>query len=263
MTDFASLSDFWWMTNQQRGRFTFMRVTHHSPSDNSSRLDDSAFLETAGDVLSSSELEKYCVDHGRTNLHRYLMVWDSPSCERGLPGPQLLDIDIEPSDLSSNRELDGLDMALSVTRDIVRFVLPDALHFSPETFRVYFSGQKGFHVEIVPDAVAEWLSRPSPSTLCELQRQQHNFRREVIRCLEHRNWHIRHNCNWVVGPGYRVVLDRLHSYLRLHWTVNAWLQDGQLMRRLVMPLTLKQLNTFTIEKIVSCASARASSCGHS
>ena len=239
------LSDLWWMGKEEVKRFHFLRITRHEPEDIRCHPSDSAFLETAGDVVEISEVEEYYKNRGRVNIHRSMTV---PCCQQsgaeGISGPQLLDIDLHDPEAN---ELSDLREALVVCRHIVQPTLLETLGFGHDEVRVFFSG-KGFHVEVIPSAVARLLKLPQPLKLTELKEQQHKFRDRVLCMLECAGW--RREGNIVEGTWGRVVLDKMHCYLRLHGSVNRWYVAGSRVSRRTIPVSITELQTVSVEAIL-------------
>lgn len=93
-----------------------------------------------------NNLESWTASQGWTNVHRTTAVFDSATGHVGIEGPYVIDLDAEEGDHGevSARQLETCrERAVMIARHYL------ASGVRTDQIRLYYSGHKGFHVEIV------------------------------------------------------------------------------------------------------------------
>jgi hypothetical protein len=126
----------------------------------------------------------------------------------------------------------NLDEALQATRKLVREYL---CHLGAGTSRVFFTGHKGFNIEVRPQAIGiTSTSNRQQEFDCRLKDIKKEF-----------------------GDNF---VDRRHRYLRLRDSINRWISnDGKISNRMKFELTPDELNSMSIHEICRKSEKLASS----
>lgn len=152
---------------------------------------------------------------------------------RCLIGPFLIDID---------NSSENLDDAQDVTKQVVAY-LTKQLKLSLDDLLIFFSGHKGFNVEIRSEVLG--INGPAHNQI-ELSGRKLS---DIITVLHNNNKTQDFSENVVGSQGAvidRIYGDRLgyklkHSYIRLHDSINKWIRDdGSEMARMKIELTTEQ-----------------------
>lgn len=247
-------SDFWWITDQEKKDYIYVKLVHHAPLAES---DSTASLFSNPDLVIVTAMEKWCANHGRINVYRALKVFKDKLATAGLSGPFILDIDNEKEDLND---------ALAVTREAVKHILT-SFKVTENDIRVFFTGHKGFNIEVRPSAIGIIGSFEEQHSKVESRR------REIIKELQKSKkliakgvgsygengkpiceislkyaWHLK---TYNVVSELGTLIDEIHEYVRLHNSINAWIEDKVTKSRNKVELSIKELESLTIEKIIS------------
>ncbi len=162
-----------------------------------------------------------------------MKVWADESRNDAISGPFIVDIDNGSENLSD---------ALIVTREILEY-LRDSYSIIRDDIHIFFTGHKGFNLEIRPSALK------IQGTVEEQENRKQYVRKEVIKKF-HRGKSF--GCNSVSEKG--TIIDCLHDHIRLHHSLNKWVQnDGTKMARMKIELSLNDLAKLSIGKICEMA----------
>jgi hypothetical protein len=254
-------SDFWWLPEKESSQAWLVGVGHRSPlSDDDGPYDVPWYrsVDPRGELSTDEKryplayLDEWRRTCGNSEVFRTLKLYASPGAqEAALLGPFLIDVD---NSAWNNGYREDLEDALRVTRQVVRFV-GDYWNLSGHQFRIFFTGRKGFNVEIRPDALE--IGGPVASQVqLSLEKLQ-----TMIYHLHSLNGNRNKNDNAVSDRG--TVIDRIygsplssprlkHPYVRLHDSVNKWVtHDGTEIARMKLELSPKELFDSTARAICS------------
>ena len=188
------------------------------------------------------------------NIYRSLTLFDSEGQPARL-GPFYLDIDAELN--SPEGSLDLIDAA-NVAQNTVAFFMNSGV--SESDIRIWFSGHKGFNVEVRPEAIALDSADPS-NTIAWGEKLV-----EVRNALRSDGLITDPAPNVVSSRG--TVLDNVfsrfwphllnHKHLRLGGSKNVWLEaNGSKRARLKMPVSFAELQSIPILSIATDAERQA------
>lgn len=221
--DTALSTDFWWLLPEEASQYRYIDLFHQEPYSDEPETDK----EPLSCPILPSEIRHRLEDIGEwrvkfrnTNIFRSYALYNSDTTGEGIIGPLLLDID-------RTIEQDGgylldLDSALKDTRLLVKEY---CLNLKGEDYRIFFTGHKGFHIEIHPRAI----SMPP-----KLDRWQH---------FEHQ----RKKINSLFGDAF---VDKLHSHVRLHSSINSWIgYSGHQVYFMNFEMSVDELFTHGIKDI--------------
>jgi hypothetical protein len=153
------------------------------------------------------------------NIFRSVAIFYDKHLEDAIYGPLLIDIDREDDIGHQN-----IYKALEDTRLIIEKVI---IKLEKSSFRIFFSGHKGFNIEINPHILGI-----NPS-----QYGEHCFRK------------IQNELISKMGDNF---IDPWHDQIRIHGSINSWIaNDGKVKNRMKYELSLNELNTLTFEEIVT------------
>ena len=253
------MTDFWWLTSSEKSKYTYVELVHHAPLKKEDNSPYASFMNPCFSLVNS--INQWRDRHGNTNVYRSLKSWADESRTDVISGPFIVDIDNECEDLGD---------ALTVARGTVKYVM-DSFNIKEGDMRIFFTGHKGFNVEIRPSAFAIM------GTLEQQERRAERVRKEIIKKLQEgkdvgggylatsQDGKVifrdpvsgrelssheldRRTINLVGEKG--TVVDKTHDYVRLHGSLNKWITaQGEMVRRKV-ELTLNELNNLTIEEIL-------------
>ena len=186
--------EFWWLSVEQRNQFSFVCPSHQNelPNDRVSEL-------TYGQRIRVSHLSAWCEAHHWVNVHRGLTLYSTQSGQsKTLCGPFLLDFDNSEEDLVS---------ASMCVAESLRFLIRELKIDPLRDCRVFFSGRKGFHIELRPMALD-----PASTTY---RRQRPRFHWDLIE-------HVRGACGFKDDPTNQLnstgtVLDPVHDSKRVNF----------------------------------------------
>jgi len=250
-------SDFWWMSEDEASEFRFVFVGHHTPTTNLVSSFELPWFHGAVNRVLVADKVCHPVDWlptwrdicSNVNVYRSLKVFSSPTdTAKGLMGPLLIDIDVSTDSIKDFQHRIGpLQDALVVARKTCA-VLSEKWQLSSRGFRVFFSGQKGFHIEIKPSSVGIHGT---------LQEQLKQIVDRLLASLQNGNPPTSHN---YANSQESVVIDRVygtrrmpelnHPYVRLHGSFNLVVIGSRCIRQRKIPLSLDQVYRADISKIV-------------
>ena len=253
-------SDFWWTTPEEARRFPFLCVGHHDPiSDNDEPLETRWFHSLVNGRFSENKLrypidflEKWRARCSETNVYRSLKLFSAQEEGDVLLGPFLVDIDNSEWDDAGEALREDLVDALDVTRRVTS-ILTDRWQISESDLRIFFSGRKGFNVEVRPEALG--ISGDQAERL----RMSFEKLRDLTDAVS--PWS---NTTEVTNRG--TVLDPIygtrgtgpflrHPFVRLHDSINLWKTRGGFCRRRKVPIALANLGRCDVEAIIRYSEA--------
>lgn len=237
-------ADFWWLPPEIDWQDLVVEVGHSAPlSEKDLWSPDNWSLESgrAGDMLP-----QWRVRHSNVNVHRKLVV-TTPSGE-GLFGPVLLDIDHEEGIQVGDQLVytPDLNVARVVACEAVQRLYANGLN--QRDLRIFFSGRKGFHVEIRPASLG------ATGTL----EQQLNRAREWEEGFRS-SFELPRNCSIdrIFEKSYlstRCGVRPYHSFIRLHGSLNCWLDvHGERRCRQKCQVDWQTLRTSSIKELCRLA----------
>lgn len=268
MSDIYNI-DFWWIQEEER-RSLYVGVGHHKPltdDDQPCEIPWFRSLKNGGLSLDEehyplafiNEWRKACSD---TNVYRTLTLFDN----KGQPvvlGSFLIDID--NSQLVTNAYKEDLDDALRVARATIELLRTKPYKVQEIDLRVFFSGRKGFNIEVRPSSLGiegayEDQIRLSATKLdCIIM--------ALRRCADiSSDSYTQYNGFKLYGAGNAVsnnetIIDRIygsrsngyklkHPYVRLHNSINEWTpKSGTKMARRKIRISLAELSGMSAEQI--------------
>ena len=265
--------DLWWLSESQASQSWFLGVGHHAPLTDDDDQASITSLDQEKPVIpgwfhsldegrpspsfklySRNFLDQWRAECLNTNVYRTMKLFPERSGQQPVLGPFLVDIDNQDR---TNGYSENLDDALSVARQAVGFFVSRCLGETAD-FRVFFSGRKGFNIEVRPEALE--IDGPIAQQL-ELS----NRRLEEV--IEHlRKLNNLAGASNVVSQR-RTQIDRIygsqrfgcqlkHPYIRFHDSWNKWISGGTL-QRMRLELSVDMLRSESIESICLQAENRS------
>ena len=227
-------SDFWWLTPNEKTKYKYVLLMHLEPYSDEPNSDREPLsvrkfhsLDASG---SLSEIEKHyplefisqwrkkCAN---VNIFRSLSLFSTEEDEEALLCPFVIDIDRQ--DESDKGYVPNIDKALEDTRRLVKEYLGK---LKEDEFRIFFTGHKGFNIEVRPQALGI-ISVPN-------RWRQFRDRRADI--------------NRTFGDNF---IDTIKDHVRLHDSINRWIaNDGKEVNRMKFELSLRELNSLGVEEIL-------------
>lgn len=238
MTDYEGDEDFWWMTAEEQKRLRYIHLLNHrvfDESSSSSPFDEESFHSLTEDGEPSSVLLRYPRQYIRSwrnrfsneNVHRSLVVYTNNIGGDSAIGPFLVDIDISLRIQTEQDHWSALEDATEVAQNVYT-IATTTWGISPDEIRLYFSGHKGFHVEIKPSALR--ISGDVEHQIIQSQDTQNI----LIATLSNSTPPVYHNSanksetvniDVVYGTPRRPHLK--HKFLRLAGSINVWDEWGR------------------------------------
>jgi len=233
-----NISDFWWLTSEEAVKYKYIYFCHQEPySDEPNSKKDpksvSRFLSVDEEGNLSSSTKYYPLNFinfwrkrcANINIFRSFGLSSSECDDEKLFGPFLIDIDREEREVDKGY-MQNLDEALEDTRRIVSEYL---YGFKKEDFRIFFTGHKGFNVEVCPQAL----------DVVHINGRLQQFKR-ILKDI---------NRLFISGKD-RQFVDKIHCEVRLHNSINRWIaNDGKIKNRMKFELSLHELNNVTAEEV--------------
>ncbi|MFX0203248.1 MAG: hypothetical protein ACFFCW_44660, partial [Candidatus Hodarchaeota archaeon] len=144
-------SDFWWLSPEEVGQYRYIDLLHQEPYSDEPNTDKSPLscrMLQSDKRHSLESVNQWKARFGNMNVFRSYALYSSDIEGKQIIVPLLLDIDrtIE----QSGGYLPDLDKALEDTRRLVKEYCSNLEH---KDYRILFTGHKGFHIEIRPEAV--------------------------------------------------------------------------------------------------------------
>ena len=240
------MSDFWWLPKNLSRKDLPVGVGHHievADNENVPPLDSWWHsLDRKGDL--SNDIQYYPIDSlnkwksacNNTNVYRTLTIFNGDTKGAILLGPFLIDIDNFKWDSDKDGYKEDLDAAQEVTCKAITF-LSQNWQISSRDMRIFFSGRKGFNIEICPRALG---IRGSVNNQVELSAKKLE---EIIgTIITNKASKSKTVIDRIYGNrfGYRLK----HPYIRLHDSVNKWIcSDGKAIARRRIEITIEELQT--------------------
>ncbi len=231
-------SELWWLTPEETLKYKYIYVCYQEPySDepNSEKAPYSVarFFSVGEGGNFSSEIKYYPLNFieiwrekcANINVFRGFGLSSSEEGVDKLFGPVIIDIDRQEGGFTEGYVQD-LDQALEDTRRLINEYL---YQFNEKDFRIFFTGHKGFHVEI--------LSRALGLIDCERTEEQYEHIIDNINDIFSRNKATR-------------FIDKVHDEIRLHNSINRWIdKNGKIINRMKFELSIQELKNSSIDEI--------------
>jgi hypothetical protein len=250
------MDDFWWLTPTERQEYIYVELVHHRPLREEDNSAHSSFSSPC--FARIVDIEQWRNNNHNTNVYRSLQVWRDASKTKELSGPLILDIDNDDNDLGD---------ALVVTREVVDVVR--SYHIKESAMRVFFTGHKGFNIELCSKAlrisgtVGNQTECVRKEIIKKLQEGKNLgggftasfengamiFRERAYRRRLSTGELSQKTANLVSRKG--TVIDRTHDYVRLHGSINEWVESGKIKARMKTKLTVEELRSLTIGQTIS------------
>ena len=188
-------TDFWWLSSIEAKRYGYIDLFHQEPYSDEPNSDK--------DPLSCPMLKgnrryplefvgQWKAKFRNVNVFRSYALYSTDIKNNQIIGPFILDIDRSVEFNGGYRS--DFNRALTDTWLIVK---EHCSNFKDKDYRVLFTGHKGFHIEIRPQALGT-------STHVDQNKHFENLRMIV---------------NKQFGDNF---VDRFHPHVRLHNSINSW-----------------------------------------
>jgi hypothetical protein len=184
-------------------------------------------FDKCNDLVPVASLGEWAAERGWENVHRSLVVELAAEGHSSIVGPLVVDVDVETDDDLKPSEAQ-LQRAKAITNNVVSYFSNQGMQ--EEDRRVYFSGHKGFHVEVVfPDR----LNMHTPK----------DFKARWDADLE--------KLRRVIGihPDSKIVIDPTHHYVRLKTSANCWGPSHEESRHRVITVMESELAGITVDQL--------------
>ena len=250
-------SDLWWLDPRDDAQDQFLCVGHHLPiSDDDDPRATQWFHGVEGGRFSentvrypASFLQTWKDQCGNSNVYRSLRVFSSLDNVREELGPFLIDIDNSDWDDRTDAYKEDLRDALDVARRAAR-VLIRQWTVKSDDLRVFFTGRKGFNLEVRPSAleIKGSYNQQLQKSMELLNRISDQLRAEGTfdgRAVSRQGTVI----DMIYGSLPRRVKLR-HPYIRLHGSFNRWISGGREISRRKVEIKLDDLFSQEIEMII-------------
>jgi hypothetical protein len=231
------MTDFWWLTPKWAVKQFYVDLVHHSPLNEDDDAPYQAFSNP--DLVWIGNMHEWCDNHKNTNIYRSLKIWQDNLKSEAISGPYVIDID------NINEDLDD---ALVVTRNITRYLI-ESYNLIEGDYRLLFTGHKGFSIEVLPNALG------LVGVTVEEDPKANNVRKDIIDQLRSKSElsPCRYqSVNLVSEQG--TIIDPIKYHVRLHQSINKWIQVGKPRARRKIGLTLSELDSLSLYQILARAS---------
>lgn len=235
-------SDFWWFSSSQRNIYQRTNFGHHGPIRDD---ENPSSVNWDTDARSIDGLEHWRDKFQNTNVYRALKTTStSPGVQGEIIGPFLVDIDNGDEDLTD---------ALVVTRNTLH-IIHNEFNVDISSSRIFFTGHKGFNLEIRPQAL-DILGSIDDQVISSAK-----ILHQVTTALRRgKPWQTTNQVSdagtvvdQIYGNRYGYALK--HPYIRLHGSLNKWISsDGRTRTRMKIELTLDELHKLTATEIANRA----------
>ena len=231
-------SEFWWLTPKQALKYKYIYVCYQDPYSDEPNSERAPYLVprffSTDERGNLSKLKKYYpleyindwrTKCGNINVFRSFGLSSSEQGVDKLFGPVTIDIDRQEGGFTEGYVQD-LDQALEDTRRLANEYL---YQFNEKDFRIFFTGHKGFNVEI----------RPSALDLVTVDCTMEQFKR------------LRDNINDIFNDKETTKFaDKVHCEIRLHNSINRWRDEsGKMINRMKFELSIQELKNLNIDEI--------------
>jgi hypothetical protein len=216
-------TDFWWLSPEEVRQYRYIDLFHQEPYSDEPNTDKNPLscpMLQSGKRYPLESVNQWKAKFGNMNVFRSYALYSLDIEGKEIIGPLLLDIDRTigqgegyPPDFGK---------ALKDTRLLVKEYCSN---LKDKDYRIFFTGHKGFHIEIQPKAVG---------ISSYLDRWQHfeNIRRDI---------------NKRFGNAF---IDKFHSHIRLHNSVNGWIDySGERVDSMNFKVSIEELFSLSAEDI--------------
>lgn len=231
-------SDFWWLYTSDKAKFKYVKLGHHKPIRDD---DQPCSIKWDNEICLISNIDQWRNKFQNTNIYRSLKVLSTPSGGQEILGPFLIDID---------SECENLEDALDITRKAIGYLTQD-WNLASGNIQIFFSGRKGFNIEVLPSALG------IQGSIQDRVKQSSNKLDQIIGYL--RGGNMWGNSNQVSSK--QTIIDRIygdrfgyklkHPCLRLHNSWNEWITSNVIKRRRKIQLNINDLDKITIKEILT------------
>ncbi len=228
-------SDFWWLTQEESKRYKYIFLCYQEPYSDEPNADKEPTsvkryfsIEASGTL--SNEIKRYPIDflqywkkkNNNINVFRSYYLYSNEKHGEKICGPLIIDIDRENGSYNEGY-IQNLALALKDTHLLIDEYF---YKFRENDFRIFFTGHKGFNIEIHPKALQ------ISSSSSDRYRQFTRIRKEI---------------NAVFGDSFA---DKLHNEVRLHDSINRFISsDGVVMNRMKFEISVRELKRITVDEI--------------
>lgn len=237
-------SDFWWLPKGTASNNLLVGLGHQRPLTDKDDpisvmwcrpLDVNEEPCDNLDVYPLDFLDRWRDACNNTNVHRTLKVFDKNSGKAAFLGPFIVDID---------NDGENLEDALGVARQAVKFLITQC-NVRTDDLRIFFTGHKGFNIEVCPEALR------IGGSITDQIRLSAQMLGKIIEALRKINNIVVGNNNTVTAQG--TCIDRIygnelggyglkHPYTRLHCSINRWVRNhNSNMARMKIQINLDEL----------------------
>jgi len=240
-------SDFWWLPKGTACENLLVGLGHQRPLTGEEDpksvmwcrpLDENEEPCNNLDVYPLDFLDRWRNACNNINVYRTLKVFNKNSGEAAFLGPFIVDID------NGDNGKENLEDALGVARQAVDFLIRRC-NLGTDDLRIFFTGRKGFNIEVRPEALR---IDGSITYQIELSAQRLDKIIEALRDI-----------NNIVGGGTNIVTNQdtcidlvyvnrvggyrlKHPYTRLHFSINKWVRNhDSKMARMKTQISLDEL----------------------
>jgi hypothetical protein len=211
-----------------------LELVHHQPLTDE---DDTPHQDFNNPCFTGIQnISEWRNKHQNTNVYRSLKIWSDNLKSEALLGPFVIDID---------NDCGKLDDTLIVARNAVK-CLVNSYNLQESDIRLFFTGHKGFNIEVLPSAFG------LAGTPSEQDNKADCIRKKIIS-------ELRRNAGLASQQGQArnlvseegTIIDGIHDYVRLHDSINKWIENGGYKARRKIGLTLSELNSLSLKQIVA------------
>lgn len=217
-------TDFWWLSPEEARQYRYVDLFHQEPysDEPNTNKDPLPPKKWNGSRTRLEDIHKRTLNFRNKNVFRSWTLYDCANNGGEIIGPFLLDIDRVIKQGAGHPP--DLDTALKDTRLLIQEYCSNS---KDGDYRIFFTGHKGFHIEIRPGAIGL---------------QTHMDRRAYF---EKRRKEVNNH----FGNGF---VDPFHEHIRLHNSINVWIDySGQLVCRMKFEITRRELDSLSIDEICS------------
>jgi hypothetical protein len=189
-------------------------------------------FDKTGDLVPVASLGKWAAERNWENVHRSLVVEGAVGGNSSIAGPLVVDVDVDvdvEEDMYDPKPSEAqLQKAKAITNKVVSYFSNQGVQ--EEDRRVYFSGHKGFHVEVVFPGQSDMHSSNGFKKRWEAERKK---LQQAIR--------IRYD--------NEIVIDPTHCYVRLKTSINRWGPAHSESRHRVIRVMESELVGITVDQL--------------
>jgi hypothetical protein len=226
MVDFLQ-EEFWWLQ-----RLGLPIAGHVGVAVSGWEIRPGEYLppfDECNDLVPVASLGGWAAKRGWENVHRTLEVEAAASGCSSIVGPLVVDVDIDEKRIEGSKpSKTQLQKAKAITNKVVSYFSNQGMQ--EEDRRVYFSGHKGFHVEVVFPGQSDMHSSNGFKKRWEAERKK---LQQAIR--------IRYD--------NEIVIDPTHCYVRLKTSINRWGPAHSESRHRVIRVMESELVGITVDQL--------------